>query len=120
MAPTSTHLHASGCPGTTHFATLPRGLRPTRDMVLTDFTEAGAPGAIEVLTNGQMAAFGTTARSFTSLAGISFPFTWQASRSPRMGAMFVFGGDATGFSWPRDGSRTRRTSAENRLARTRV
>jgi hypothetical protein len=55
---------------------MPRGLRPTRDMVLTDFTEAGAPGAIEVLTNGQMAAFGTTARSFTS----------------------VLGGDATGFS----------------------
>jgi hypothetical protein len=59
----------------THFATLPRTLRPARDMVLTDFTDAGRPGAVEVLTNGQMAAFGTTAPNFTSLSGISFPFT---------------------------------------------
>ena len=57
------------------FARLPRGLRPSRDMVLTDFTDLGAPGAAEILTNGQMAAFGTTARSFTALDGLSFPAT---------------------------------------------
>jgi len=57
----------------THFATLPRALRPAHNLWLPIFTAPGVIGSIEIAHNGQMFAFGIDAHNYAGLAGISFP-----------------------------------------------
>jgi hypothetical protein len=57
-----------------HFATLPRGLRPSHVTVIPVYTYNGAAGAIAVEASGEMFVSGHGPESaYTSLAGISFP-----------------------------------------------
>jgi hypothetical protein len=59
-----------------HFATLPRGLRPSHVTVIPAYTDNGTAGAIAVETTGAMFVYGHGPESaYTSLAGISFPVT---------------------------------------------
>src|SRR5215469_2930598 len=55
------------------FAVLPKAARPSHVMYIGVYTDAGAIGEIAVETNGTLEALGAHARSFTSLAGVSYP-----------------------------------------------
>jgi hypothetical protein len=71
-------LHqASG--SNTEFAVLPRAARPASIMYLTVYTYKGTTGVLRIYRDGEASAYGGLARSFTSLAGVSYP----AADSPR-------------------------------------
>ena len=57
-------------------AVLPRAARPGQVLYLTVYTRAGRPGTLRIDPGGNiLAAGGTAAFAFTSLAGVSFPAT---------------------------------------------
>lgn len=70
-------------PGKTNptFARLPLGYRPSHELYITIYTGSDtAPGTLRVDPDGSLNAFGANARTFTSLAAISFPvsgLTWK-------------------------------------------
>ncbi len=55
------------------FAVLPPGARPAHILLITIYTFGGTVGLLEISPDGKMAALGSNAPAFTSLAGISFP-----------------------------------------------
>jgi hypothetical protein len=55
------------------FAVLPKAARPSHVMYIGVYTNAGAIGEIAVEPNGTVQALLGQARSFTSLAGVSYP-----------------------------------------------
>lgn len=59
--------------GSDVFAVLPAAARPTHDLYITVYTFDGTTGVLFIGTNGGMQAYAGEARSFTSLAGVSFP-----------------------------------------------
>jgi hypothetical protein len=68
------YLSGSLAGGTgSQFATLPSWATPTSRTYLSTYTFGGKPGIIRIETNGTMNAYGGSATSYTSLAGISFP-----------------------------------------------
>jgi hypothetical protein len=66
----SLHQRASG---SEIFAVLPAAARPTRDLYITVYTFRGTTGVLFIGSDGTMHAYFGQARSFTSLAGVSFP-----------------------------------------------
>jgi len=55
------------------FAFLPKAARPAHIMYLAMYTNAGTIGQLVVDPDGALQAYGTGARAFTSLAGVSYP-----------------------------------------------
>jgi hypothetical protein len=80
--------------GSSIFAVLPSAARPSHYLFITVYTYLGAAGILYIRPNGQIEAYSGQARSFTSLAGVSFPAStlasttltllngWQSSDSP--------------------------------------
>ena len=57
-------------------AVLPSTAWPVHDVYVTTYAYNGAPGAVEITTNGEVYAYSlnsSDAQAFTSLAGISYP-----------------------------------------------
>jgi hypothetical protein len=59
--------------GSEIFAVLPSAARPSHNMYITVYTFNGTTGVLYISTTGSMEAYSGDARSFTSLAGVSFP-----------------------------------------------
>ncbi len=55
------------------FAMLPKGARPSHEVFVSVYTYQGTQGQLGIDPDGTMFAAGPSARSFTSLAGVSFP-----------------------------------------------
>jgi hypothetical protein len=55
------------------FTFLPKAARPAHIMYLAMYTDAGTTGELVIDPDGAIQARGTQARSFTSLAGVSYP-----------------------------------------------
>jgi hypothetical protein len=58
------------------FTVLPAAARPAHDLWIMTYTNSGAVGALEIMTDGEVDAFNNTgdaARQYTSLAAISYP-----------------------------------------------
>jgi hypothetical protein len=55
------------------FATLPKAARPANDLYITVYTWHGTTGTLFVSPRGVLKAYAGGTRSFTSLAGVSFP-----------------------------------------------
>lgn len=64
------------------FAVLPPPARPAHNLYLSVYTYNGAPGILQINTDGTMYAYNAQgqgdARDFTSLAGVSFPLVGAA------------------------------------------
>ena len=57
-------------------AVLPSAVWPLHNVYVTTYAGNGAPGAVEIMSDGEMYAYGPNyadAQAFTSLAGISYP-----------------------------------------------
>jgi hypothetical protein len=66
-------LAQSGISHSEYFAGLPQQARPASNLYLSVYTYASTTGVVEIAANGAMYAHGSSARQFTSLAGISWP-----------------------------------------------
>lgn len=74
-------------------AVLPQPARPSHNLYLMVYTDAGTVGSLEITPGGSVFAFNGAATAFTSLAGISYPDastkwhklsladSWQSSQS---------------------------------------
>ena len=76
------YLSGSMQAGTQHLAAvLPVAARPKHELYVQVYNYGGAPGWLEIFPNGNLEAFGPAAKSYTSLAGVSFPAAtaaWKA------------------------------------------
>jgi hypothetical protein len=54
-------------------AFLPKAAHPAHTFYITMYTDGGPTGQLSIEPNGAIQALGTAARSFTSLAGVSYP-----------------------------------------------
>ncbi|TVY99020.1 hypothetical protein EAS64_42000 [Trebonia kvetii] len=62
-------------------AVLPTVARPKHVLYVQVYNYGGTPGWLEIFPNGNLEAFGPAAKSYTSLAGVSFPTAtaaWKA------------------------------------------
>jgi hypothetical protein len=76
------YLSGSMQGGTSPVATvLPKAARPAQLLVIQVYNYAGATGRLKILPTGQIEALGSSAVSYTSLAGVSYPAvgaTWHS------------------------------------------
>jgi hypothetical protein len=66
--------------GTTEVAVLPRAARPAHLLDLIVSTNGYTTGTVLIYPNGRVYAYGPQARTFTSLAGLSYPVAATATR----------------------------------------
>lgn len=76
------YLSGSMQGGVQHLAAvLPLAARPKHVLYVQVYNYVGTPGWLEIFPNGNLEAFGPDAKSYTSLAGVSFPTAtaaWKA------------------------------------------
>lgn len=69
------HLSGSLDSGKTGFSAfvLPKGARPSHQLYISVYTFQGSTGSLEIKPTGSVVLFGSGAKSFASLANVSFP-----------------------------------------------